>query len=121
MTNGPSPGVRHGRLTGQTVVAVLRRRRGESEETVMDSEHVNDWHVVVHLYEDRTRTAARAVLSDGDRELVGRGEAHRSPYDSDVPRIGDELAAGRALLDLGQKLIRVTQQDIGILEGHPVR
>jgi hypothetical protein len=87
----------------------------------MDTDHVNDWHVVIHLQEDRTHTDARAVLTDGDREFVGHGEAHRSPYDSDVPRIGDELAAGRALLDLGQKLVQVTEQDIGMLEGHPVR
>jgi hypothetical protein len=86
----------------------------------MDTEHANDWHVVVHLDEDRTRTTARAVLGEGGPELTGRGEAHRSPYDSDVPRIGDELAVGRALMDLGQKLLRVTEEDIGALEGHEV-
>jgi hypothetical protein len=37
-----------------------------------------------------------------------------------VPRIGDELAAGRALMDLGYKLLRVTEDDIGALEGRPV-
>lgn len=86
----------------------------------MNTEHANDWNVVVHLFEDRTRTDAHAVLGVGDRELTGHGEAHRSPYDSDVPRIGDELAAGRALLDLGRKLIQTTETDIGVLEGHPV-
>ena len=84
-----------------------------------DVEHENDWRVVVHLSEDRTRTVADARLNGGP-ELTGHGEAHRSPYDSDVPRIGDELAAGRALMDLGQKLLRVTEDDIGALEGHPV-
>lgn len=93
----------------------------DTEKTSVGLEHVNDWHVTVHLFEDRTRTGAVAELSDGGRELTGRGEAHRSPHDSDVPRIGDELAAARALMDLGQKLIRVTEQDIGVLEGHPVR
>jgi hypothetical protein len=82
--------------------------------------HEGDWQVVVHLDEDRTRTTAHAVLGDGGPALTGHGEAHRSPYDSDVPRIGDELAAGRALMDLGQKLLRVTEEDIGALEGHPV-
>lgn len=93
---------------------------GHSEETDVNTEHDSDWNVVIHLYEDRTRTDARAVLSVGDRELTGRGEAHRSPYDSDVPRIGDELAVGRALADLGRKLIEATEEDIGVLEGHPV-
>lgn len=84
-------------------------------------EHEDDWRVVVHLSEDRTRTTAVATLGPGGPELTGRGEAHRSPYDSDVPRIGDELAAGRALMDLGNKLLRMTEDDIGALEGHPVR
>lgn len=86
----------------------------------MDVEHENDWRVTVHLSEDRARTVADAVLGDGGPELTGHGEAHRSPYDSDVPRIGDELAAGRALMDLGYKLLRATEDDIGALEGHPV-
>lgn len=85
-----------------------------------DSEHEADWGVVVHLAEDRTRTIAHATLERGGPELTGRGEAHRSPYDSDVPRIGDELAAGRALMDLGYKLLRATEDDIGALEGRPV-
>lgn len=85
-----------------------------------DLEHETDWGVVIHLSEDRTRTIAYATLGNGGPELTGHGEAHRSPYDSDVPRIGDELAAGRALMDLGQKLLRVTEDDIGALEGHPV-
>lgn len=87
-----------------------------------DIEHTNDydWHVTIHLFEDRAQTGARASLSAGNRELVGHGEAHRSPYDSDVPRIGDELAAGRALLDLGRQLLRETEQDIETIEGHPV-
>lgn len=85
-----------------------------------DTEHTNDWHITIHLSENRAQTDARATLSAGDRELHGHGEAHRSPYDSDIPRIGDELAAGRALMDLGRQLLRETEQDIEIAEGHPV-
>jgi len=86
----------------------------------MDTTHMNDWNVVVHLSEGRARTVARAVVDVGDHEIVGHGEAHRSPYDSDVPRIGDELAAGRALMDLAGKLLRVTEDDIAVIEGRPV-
>ena len=83
-------------------------------------EHTNDWHVTIHLFEDRGETGARALLTGGDRELRGHGEAHCSPYDSDVPRIGDELAVGRALMDLGRQLLRETEQDIEMIEGHAV-
>jgi hypothetical protein len=85
-----------------------------------DTEHSDDWHITIHLNEDRAQTGARAVLTAGDRALYGHGEAHRSPYDSDIPRIGDELAAGRALMDLGRQLLRETEQDIEMVEGHPV-
>jgi hypothetical protein len=86
----------------------------------MDTEHANDWHITIHLFEDRTQTGARAVLTAGDRELNGHGEAHRSPYDSDVPQIGDELAVGRALMDLSRQLLRATEGDIEAVQGHPV-
>lgn len=85
-----------------------------------DTEHADDWHVTIHLYENRAETGARALLSARGRELRGHGEAHRSPYDSDVPRIGDELAVGRALMDLGRQLLHETEQDIEAVEGHPV-
>jgi hypothetical protein len=107
--------------TRGTVVGYWPSAGGEKAmEKAMDIEHESDWRVVVHLSEDRKRTIAHATLGDGGPELTGHGEAHRSPYDSDVPRIGDELAAGRALMDLGQKLLRVTEDDIGTLEGRPV-
>ncbi|WP_344663052.1 DUF1876 domain-containing protein [Catenulispora subtropica] len=83
-------------------------------------EHAEDWNVAIHLFEERGRTIARAVLTGGNAEIHGRGEAHLSPYDHDVPRIGDELAVGRALADLGKKLVRATEADIGEIEGHPV-
>lgn len=86
----------------------------------MDIEHGDDWHVTIHLFEARTLTGARAVLTAGHREFTGRGEAHRSPHDSDVPRIGDELAAGRALHDLGRQLLQATEEDIETLDGRPV-
>jgi len=86
----------------------------------MDAEHGNDWHVTIHLSDDRSDTGASATLSHGAQKLVGHGEAHRSPYDSDIPQIGDELAAGRALMDLGRQLLRETERDIEAVEGHPV-
>ncbi|MEY9931762.1 hypothetical protein ABH926_006411 [Catenulispora sp. GP43] len=90
------------------------------DTTPADPGPADDWHVTIHLSENRTETGARALLTARDRELTGRGQAHRSPYDPDVPRIGDELAAGRALMDLGRQLLQETEQDIEVIEGHPV-
>ncbi|MEV7119210.1 dsRBD fold-containing protein [Kitasatospora griseola] len=40
-----------------------------------------------------------------DRRLEGRTESHRNPHDRQVPEFGDEYAAGRALVELGRRLI----------------
>lgn len=77
--------------------------------------HSTDWHVTIHLYENREQTGALALLDAGNHELWGRGEAHRSPYDPDIPRIGDGLAVGRALMGLGRKLLDEAEQDIGMI------
>ena len=51
----------------------------------------------------------------GDKVVNGHAEAHRNPHDPSVPEIGDELAAGRALADLGQQLIHMAAIDVGAL------
>ncbi|SEG81208.1 protein of unknown function [Actinacidiphila yanglinensis] len=55
--------------------------------------------------EDQDATEVRATLDTGDRKLVSRTTAHRNPHDPPAPEIGDEYAAGRALLDLGKRLL----------------
>jgi hypothetical protein len=82
--------------------------------------HVRAWKIMVHLTEEDGHTAARATLDTGAQVLHGSGTAQRSPDDTDVPEIGDELATGRALIDLGNRLIQATAADIGAIEGHPV-
>ncbi|MET9849110.1 DUF1876 domain-containing protein [Streptomyces ossamyceticus] len=74
--------------------------------------HTVEWKVRLHLFEEEGTTKARVMLDTGTTELVGQGVAHRSPDDMDVPEIGDELAAGRALHDLGRQLVRFAAQDI---------
>jgi hypothetical protein len=49
------------------------------------------------------------------------GEAHRRPDDADVPVIGDEVAAGRALIALGNELLRTAEHDLARIEGHEVQ
>lgn len=87
-------------------------------EVVM--EHVKDWKVTLHLFEEGKQTVVRAVLTTGDTEVRAHGEAHLSPYDRNIPEIGDELAVGRALINLGTKLLRATESDIEAIEGEPV-
>ena len=82
---------------------------------------VKTWQVDVYLYEGDDDTAAHAVLRTGASTRVdGRGKAHRSPQDHDVPEIGDEIAAARALRRLANRLLGVASDDIAALEGHPV-
>jgi hypothetical protein len=77
------------------------------------------WSVEVFLSEDDDRTTrARAVLHAETRPgIVGHGDARRNPDDRDVAEIGDELAAARALVDLGHQLLIVASQDIAAATG----
>ncbi|MEU1198633.1 DUF1876 domain-containing protein [Streptomyces sp. NPDC005813] len=74
--------------------------------------HTREWKVRLYLFEKEGTTTARVVLDTGTNELTGHGVAHRNPSDTDVPEIGDELAAGRAFHDLGRQLVGVADLDI---------
>jgi hypothetical protein len=51
-------------------------------------------------------TLAHAVLvSDRWERLTGTGRAHRHPGDVDVPDVGDDIAAARALGELSDRLV----------------
>jgi Rv2632c-like len=41
--------------------------------------------------------------------------ARRHPADPDVPEIGDELAVGRAFIELGERLVHAASEDIAAL------
>ena len=72
------------------------------------------WRVDIFVDEvDETTTHAEARLfTDDETHLVGRGQARRNPRDPSVPEIGDEIAAGRALLDLARALLRASEADV---------
>ena len=58
-------------------------------------------------------TRADAVLrTDGGAERRHAGVARRSPRDRDVPEIGDEQAACRALSGLAHDLLEATATDV---------
>ncbi|MEV0696262.1 DUF1876 domain-containing protein [Streptomyces sp. NPDC050388] len=74
--------------------------------------HTVEWKVRLYLFEDGRVTRARAVVDTGTTVLTGHGATRRNPADAEVPEIGDELAAGRALQDLGRQLVDIAERDI---------
>jgi hypothetical protein len=84
---------------------------------------VKQWSVDVYIseHEAEGRTDAEAMLHAGDKtELRGTGESRRNPHDLEVPQIGDELAAARALADLSGKLRGAAADDIAGVTYEPV-
>jgi len=78
------------------------------------------WTVEILFTEDENHTRADARLNMGARELNGWGRSRRNPADPDVPAIGEELAAARALSDLSHHLLGEAAEAVGAFEGHPV-
>lgn len=71
------------------------------------------WAVQIDINEDGKNTHVRAVLSTmNGRTIEGIGHARRNPRDRAVPEIGDELAVGRALIDLGHRLVQLANAEI---------
>ncbi len=83
------------------------------------------WTVEIQLFEDGDDTTARASLITGigpnrHRSLRGTGRARRSPGDVEVPEIGEEVAAARAMRDLASRLLGAASADISEVEHHAV-
>ncbi|WP_030196084.1 dsRBD fold-containing protein [Streptomyces sp. NRRL S-87] len=74
--------------------------------------HTTEWRVRLDLVEDDRMTKARVELDTGTATLTGHGTARRSPQDADVPVIGDELAAARAMENLADQLKRAAYGDM---------
>jgi hypothetical protein len=81
------------------------------------------WKVHIDLFNtsqvrsDEPLTTAHAVLTtSAGTTLNGYGRARRNPADAEVPEIGEELAAARALRDLADRLLRATSDDISARE-----
>ena len=79
------------------------------------------WTVDLSIAEEGDRTRADAVLRTRDRtSLHGTGRARRNPVDPQVPEIGDELAASRALADLAHRLLQAASEDLEAATGSPL-
>jgi hypothetical protein len=81
------------------------------------------WHVALRFVEDDERTRADAILELRDHRFHGWGQAKRSPEDPNVPVVGEELAAARALGDLAHQMLDAAAQRIEEFEPRsgPVR
>jgi CO dehydrogenase/acetyl-CoA synthase beta subunit len=79
------------------------------------------WQVNVSFTEEGERTRADAVLELASQRFHGFGLAKRAPEDPNVPVIGQDLAAARALSDLSHQLLHAAAARIEEHEGHPVK
>jgi hypothetical protein len=80
------------------------------------------WTVSVRLDEDGDDTRADAVIDvENKMQLHGSGMSRRNPRDESEPRIGDELAAARALSDLAHQLLAQAASDIEAKTHVPAR
>lgn len=77
--------------------------------------HAARWPARVLLVEKDGETVARAVLETGGTSIQGTGTAVRNPADFEVEQIGEQIAAGRALIDLGRRLLHLSEADIEAL------
>ena len=79
------------------------------------------WTAEILFTEDEDRTRADARMSANGSDWHGWGRARRNPMDPDVPSIGHDLAAARALAHLSHQLVDAASHEVEAFEGHPVR
>ncbi|WP_236652089.1 dsRBD fold-containing protein [Streptacidiphilus neutrinimicus] len=73
--------------------------------------HTKTWNVRIDIFEEGDITRVHASLDTGDNRLQATSASRRDPVDRPIPEIGDEFAAGRALVDLGYQLLRAGNAD----------
>jgi hypothetical protein len=82
--------------------------------------HAVGWHVEIEFDEDDTHTKAALLLRLPDgAELRARGHAKRNPADVPQPRIGEEVAAARALSNLTHQLLEKAAGEISEVTHRP--
>ncbi|MGC0417011.1 DUF1876 domain-containing protein [Embleya sp. AB8] len=80
------------------------------------------WHIEMEFKEDGKRTEAAALLRLRDgTELRSHAHASRYPDDPDQPKVGEEIAAARALTGLTQQLLDKAAGEIEATTQRPVR
>jgi hypothetical protein len=78
----------------------------QMDQSTVRPPHTRTWRLRLDIFEENDdATTAHAVLDTGDNVLDSRATARRNPHDPPAPEIGDEYAAGRALLEMGRRLL----------------
>ena len=117
---GPDAHVSHHELL-EPESSAAAQTAGSGVSATTPHQQVKNWRVDLYLFEQDAATIAHAVLhTDAPTSLDSRGETRRNPSDLDVPAIGDELAAARALRRLADRLLGVASNDIEAIEGREV-
>lgn len=78
--------------------------------------HKRTWQVELTIVERDGQTSAHATLVGDGIEIAADGAAHLNPVDEDVPVLGDEIAAARALRRLADALLGEAADDIAAAE-----
>lgn len=78
------------------------------------------WPMEITFTESDRATRADVVLDVAGHHYHGWGRARRNPADPDIPRIGEEVAAARALVDLAHQVAIAASHDIEGFEQRPV-
>jgi hypothetical protein len=82
--------------------------------------HEDGWQVRIEFDEDDTHTHATATARvRDDRAMTGRGDAYRNPKDMNQPLVGEDIAAARALIDLGSQLLQSAAAQIELVTHQP--
>src|SRR5690606_10063665 len=106
-----------GRPDREDGVVTQEAAPGEPDQT--RQARVLTWDVRITVVESGGSTTAEATVMNGPPEsLRAVGHARRSPDDPAVPLIGDEIAAGRALRRLADRLLAVAEADVSAAVGH---
>jgi nicotinate phosphoribosyltransferase len=74
-------------------------------------DHTAEWKIKLFLFEHDNGSTAQVVLDTGANTLHGEGHAGQYPDGRAIPEIDTELAAGRALQDLGNRLTEIAATD----------
>ena len=78
------------------------------------------WRLEITFTEDDHTTRADAVLDVAGHHHHGWGRSRRDPGDADVPVIGEEVAAARALIRLAHQLLGAAEEEIEEVEQRTV-
>jgi len=69
-------------------------------------------HVDVDVVEEPDECRATATVMTSRGPMRAEGAARRKPQDPNIPMVGEELAIGRALVELGDQLISAASDDL---------